>query len=296
MVLRLFKPGKNLMCTTLKKYALNTYSGCPYDCLYCYASAFFGHGLQKTLDGRFVRNSVKPKYQGMIKKLQQEVKTKQKLPVYISPLIDPYNPAERKYRITRKAIQILSEHNFPLIITTKSDVVLDDLEILEKSKSVVSFTITTLDKQKSKIIEPYAPSPEKRLNALRELAKKVPTTVRIQPIIPFFNDQEDEIEELIREARYSGAKHITSGTFKLIKPAFEKLKLDLPEVAEKLEELYFKNPDRRWNYYYAPKNIRYKIMKKVARLAEKHKLTFGCCREGFLNLNTSTCDGQAIVS
>ena len=272
------------MCTSGRKYGLNTYVGCSHGCLYCYTQVF--PGMQKNKEP-------KPRTR-MLEKLAREARKKERLPVYISPLTDPHQPIEREYRITRKAIEILSD--FPLILTTKSSLVLDDLDLLKKRYAVVSFSLLTLDKRKARRIEPNAPPPQKILEAMEELEQnRIPTTLRLQPIIPGFNDREEELETLIKECSYRGVKHVTAGTLKLTKPGLERIRNSLKKLADRLEVIYFKNPDKRWHYYYAPKELRLELMKSVAKLCKKYKLTFGSCREGCEQLNTSSCDAQALA-
>ena len=302
-VLRLFKPGKNLMCTSLRKYAINVYKNCSHGCSYCYRKAFSYKAHEKSFIDKLKEffglermEKAEPRY-NILKKLEREVKIKEKLPVYLSPATDPYCKEEKEYRFTRKVIQILSSNSFPLMVTTKSDLVLRDLDILKDSKCVVSFSITTLDRKKAMIVEKYAPHPEKRLEALQELSELgIPTVMRIQPIIPFFNDDEEGLEELVKEGLYAGAKHFTFGTLKLVNEAWRRMRRKLPrETIPKLEKVYFERPDRRWKYYYAEESVRLEIVKRLVKLFKKHKVkSFGECREG-LGFITTSCDGQHLI-
>lgn len=276
-VLRLFKSSKELMCSCKPKYAMNTYSNCSHGCVYCYGRPYQRHGQPRA------RKEI-------LKELEKELSKAERLPVCLSPIVDPYTPEEEKYGLTKKVLRALTDNGFPILIMTKSDLVLRDLDILNTSDCVVSLTVTTLDKEKAARLEPKAPSPERRLNALKQLSGKIPVTARIEPIIPYCNDREDELEQLVKELSYSGVRHITSGMLRIVRPCWGNIRRAVSEP-EKLEELYFKKPDKRFWYWYAPKDVRYKSMRFIKDLAEKYKMSFGCCREGF-RFGTAACDGQ----
>jgi DNA repair photolyase len=164
--------------------------------------------------------------------------------------------------------------------------------------SLVSVSISTLEEGKSEMIEPKAPKPWKRIDVLDYLNEKnVITTLFLDPIIPYFNDEEGEIEELIKNAKEAGVRHVTSGVLRTTPDIWYLLKKHLPQdVAEKLERIYFEQPYFRAGYYYAPPEVRSGEMKKVAFLAKKHELSFGGCRTGFPELNSNVCDGSAYLN
>lgn len=162
-------------------YTLNPYIGCEHGCSYCYArfmKRFTGH---KEDWGEFV--DVKINAPGL---LDKEIKKKKAGRVWISGICDPYQPIEGKYELTRKCLEILLGHDWPVTIQTKSPLVLRDLGLLKKSKKIeVCFTITTADEKIRKIFEVGAPSVEKRLNALARLhSEGIRTQAMIAPILP----------------------------------------------------------------------------------------------------------------
>jgi DNA repair photolyase len=155
--------------------------------------------------------------------------------------------------------------------------------------AVVAFTITTDDDDLAKQLEPNAPSPSKRIQAIEKLTQhNIPVCARIDPIIPSLNDNP---EKLIKTLATLGVKHITSSTYKAKPDNWNRLKQTFPETASKLEPLYFTKGERIGGYQYLPKKLRYTLMKNVGELTESAGITFGTCREGFAQLNTSTCDG-----
>ena len=280
-----FDPWKSKLCTCPFKYSFSPYVGCSHGCLYCYASSYIP---------RFSEARVK---KDIIKQLNKEIsKIKQNKYVTIANSNDPYQPIEEKLKLTREALKIFSSHGFKIMIATKSNLVLRDLDILKKSRIAVSITITTLDENKAERLEPNAPPPEKRLEAIKILSKNgIPTIARIDPIIPLINDM--EINDLVRSVAEAGTKHIVSSTYKVKLDNWKRMKREFLEEMKKLRSLYFIKGERISGYYSLPKEYRFEIMKKVFEEAKKFGVTFAACREGFFELNNAkTCDGSHLIS
>ncbi len=125
---------------------------------------------------------------------------------------DPWTKAERKMRLTRQCLEVLNDFSWPVHLTTKSDLCLDDIELLselaKRNYCCVNFTLTTTDDVLAKIIEPNAPLPSQRISAMKQLHEagiKVGTIMT--PVLPFIEDNEDNILQVIR------GTHKASGTF-----------------------------------------------------------------------------------
>jgi DNA repair photolyase len=279
-----FDPWRSKLCTCPFKYSFSPYVGCSHGCLYCYASSY-------------IRDFYKPRIKkDVLKNLKKEiVKIKENKYVSIANSSDPYQHLEEKYRLTREALKIFLQHNFRVMIITKSDLVIRDIDVLKNSKVAVSITITTLDKEKAKKLEPNAPNPERRLEALRILSENnIPTIARIDPIIPFINDY--EIDEIVKEVKNAGVKHIVSSTYKVRMDNWKRMSEVFTEEMKKLGNLYFKHGEKYNGYYYLPKNYRYVLMKKVFEEAKKNDLTFAVCREDFIEFNSAkSCDGSHLI-
>jgi DNA repair photolyase len=115
--------------------------------------------------------------------------TKLKLPVMLSDCTDPYQPLEFEYEVTRKCAKTLAKHGFPLLIVTKSYLVTRDLDVFKRTPTVVAIIVTTPNEATAKLIEPFAPPPEKRFSALQKIVELGITGVgRIDPILPTLND------------------------------------------------------------------------------------------------------------
>jgi DNA repair photolyase len=224
---------------------INPYRACEHGCYYCYGAHFWKRSrfLQKTLKEDYT-DFPYPKYE-LLRKLKREIGRKKVLPVLFSSITDPYTLKEKECKLTRALIEMLAKNSYPIIIQTKSDLVVRDIDLFKKTPSVVSISINTLEEEKAKKMEPYAPTPEKRLKALEKLSEKeINTVLFLDPVIPFFND-EKEIKDLLKRASEVGIKQVTLSTLRLRKDMFNRLNQNFPELAKKLLQLYFGKPEFR---------------------------------------------------
>jgi DNA repair photolyase len=162
-------------------YTVNPYIGCEHGCSYCYARfvrRFTGHQEEW---GKFVDVKI-----NAADLLQREIKKRQRGRVWISGLCDPYQPLEERYRLTRKCLEILLAHGWPLTIQTKSGLVLRDVELLKASKEIeVGLTVTTAEERMRRVFEPHAPPIKERINALERLhLAGIRTYAMIAPVLP----------------------------------------------------------------------------------------------------------------
>jgi len=170
-----------LSASKIYRYVINPYVGCQHACYYCYArfmKRFSGHPEPW---GSFV--DVKINAADLLRK---EILKKKPAEVWISGVCDAYQPLEAKYRLTRKCLEILADHHWPVIIQTRSALVLRDLDILRRARDwEVGLTITTADDKIRKIFEPKAPPISQRLSTLAELHRSgIRTYAMIAPILP----------------------------------------------------------------------------------------------------------------
>jgi len=276
-----FDPWRSKLCTCPPKLALNPYTGCDHACVYCYASSY----IPKFFKCRPKKDPI-PRLKREAAKLKGEL-------LSISNSSNPYPNLEAKTGLMRKCLEILSRRHCKIQVVTKSNIVVRDIDLLKKTPSMVTLTITTDNDNISKIIEPKAPSPSKRLKTVETLIKKgIPTSVRIDPIIPFVNDNPENLVETLASI---GVKHITSSTYKVKPDSWKRFNVTLPKTAEKLKPFYFEKGERIGRSIYLQKELRLKLMEKVAMLAKKYSIQFGTCREGLSHLNTATCDGSWLI-
>jgi DNA repair photolyase len=195
--------------------------------------------------------------------------------------------------LTRKCLAILSQCDCRVQIITKSALVTRDVDVLTKLPCTVALTITTDDEDTAKLIEPHAPSPTERLKTAETLTSKgIPVSVRIDPLIPFVNDNP---ETLIAALASIGIKHVTASTYKAKPDNWQRFATAMPRNAEKLKPLYFERGTRTGGYALLPQALRLKLLKHVRRLALENGMKFGVCRENLPHLNTATCDGSWLM-
>ena len=186
------------------RYNMNLYRGCEHRCIYC-DSRSECYGIENFHDLTVKKNAVEL--------LRKELAAKRKKgTVGTGAMGDPYTPSERKLGITRKALEVLAEFRYPVHITTKSNLVLRDVDLLEHINRIyasVAITLTTADDELARKIEPCAPSPTDRLKALGVLsAVGINTSVTMMPILPFLEDNEANITGIVRKAGEQGVKNI----------------------------------------------------------------------------------------
>lgn len=223
-------------------YVINPYTGCVHSCIYCYArfmKRFTGHEEKW---GHFI--DAKINAPDLIPKETKKYEGKR---IFISSVTDAYNPLEMKYELTRKILEKLIPLNPELGILTKSDLVLRDIDLLKQFKSCeVGLTITSLDDNIRKEIEPFASPVEKRIEALKRLKQKgISAYVFIGPILPFITDWKKIIEQTRTFADFYMFENLNvrGSIWNSIK---EWLKEKHPELLENYRQIYFKKNDY-WN-------------------------------------------------
>lgn len=187
--------------------SLNAYRGCEHGCAYCYARPTHAYmGLSPGLDFES-RLFVKP---DAARLLERELGAPgyQVKPLALGTNTDPYQPIEKRWKVTREVLEVLDRTSHPVMIVTKSALVLRDVDILARMAARglarVGISVTTLDARLARAMEPRAATPGKRLAAIRGLAEAgVPTGVLVAPVIPALNDP--EIERILEAAREAGA-------------------------------------------------------------------------------------------
>jgi len=220
--------------------SINAYRGCEHGCIYCYARPTHAfHDLSPGLDFE-TRLFAKPGAAELLRKtLNKRGYTPR--PIALGTNTDPYQPIERRYRITRQVLEVCLEARHPVTITTKSDRVLTDADLLEemaREKLVaVAISVTSLDPKLSARLEPRCASPAKRMAALAQLtARGVPTHCSISPVIPAITDE--FIEAIIAEAGRIGVTSVGWIPLRLpheVAPLFrEWLDVHYPERAGKV--------------------------------------------------------------
>lgn len=202
-ILSSYEAGKNWFG---KNYTMNIYKGCCHGCIYC-DSRSECYGVENFDEVRAKENA--------LALLQRELRAKRKAGVIgTGAMSDPYNPFEKRYRLTRDALELI--HNVPrfgISIATKSDLIIRDMDVLRSIKGhspvLVKLTITTADDALGKKIEPNVAESSRRFSAIKELSDNgIFSGILLMPVLPFLEDHENNISEIIRLAYEHGAKFI----------------------------------------------------------------------------------------
>ncbi len=223
--------------------SINPYRGCEHGCIYCFARPNHAYvGLSPGIDFE-TRLFFKP---DAARLLEKELAN----PAYrceriqLGAATDPYQPIERRLSITREILKVLARFRNPVTITTKSALVARDADILgpmgQANLASVALSVTTLDRALARAMEPRASTPERRIQAIRQLSEAgVPTIVSFAPVIPGLNDH--ELEEVLERCKEAGARHATYVAIRLpweIKDLFrEWLEAERPDRAKRVISL-----------------------------------------------------------
>ncbi len=187
------------------KYNMNLYRGCEHSCIYC-DSRSECYGIEN-FDGEILVKINAPTL------LEDALKRKRiKGTIDFGAMTDPYTFAERKFKLTQECLNIIDKYDFPIHFLTKSNMVLRDLDLIKsisETYAAITFTITTVNDSLARKVEPYAPLPSKRLEAMKVLADNgIYTGVAMMPVLPFIEDSEEDIINLVEQVAESGGKYI----------------------------------------------------------------------------------------
>ncbi len=189
--------------------SINPYRGCEHGCIYCYARPYHEYlGFSAGLDFE-TKILVKEDAPELLRKELASPKWQPKV-VAISGVTDAYQPIERKLQLTRRCLEVLAEFRNPVVIVTKNHLVTRDIDVLKELASfnaaAVCVSVTTLDAELVRVMEPRTSTPANRLEAIHALAEAgVPVRVLVAPIIPGLTDH--EIPSIIKAAADAGARH-----------------------------------------------------------------------------------------
>jgi DNA repair photolyase len=230
-------------------YALNPYRGCAHACAYCYAPSVI------RWEGKW-GDVVEAKI-NLPRILSKELHTKKKGVVGLGTVTDPYQPAEKKYEITRRCLELLLLHDFPVCIQTKSSLVLRDMDLLRQFSDIeVGVTLTALDDKVRQKLEPGASSVEERLHALGELSENgIKTWVFLGPVMPHITD----VEVLVDAIAAAKPGYVLVDRLRLKEGVWDRVSEFIrnfkPELLEEYERIFFEGE----NYY---EDVFEKIMRK----------------------------------
>ena len=231
------------------RWGINTYRGCEHNCTYC--NARYTHEYLGLLTGEFAHKiMVKDNAAEALDKELSREKWNKKWTVNMATVTDPYQPAERKFKITREVLKVFLKHHNALMVTTKSDLILRDLGILTNIAKTgflnVVITIPILDENLRKKIEPKAASIQKRLEVVKKIHDAgITVGVTSIPLFPYISDSESDVEKLVKTLSENGADYVIIDMLNFREEArdrvMEFIKNYYPDLISKYDELYKTN-------------------------------------------------------
>lgn len=253
---------------------MNIYRGCTHGCIYCDARSTCYRMSHEFEDVEVKINAPELLEQALRRK-------REKCMIGTGAMSDPYQHLEKNLRLTRRCLELIDEYGFGLAIQTKSDMILRDLDLLErinrKTKCVVQMTMTTYDEELCRILEPHVCTTARRaevLNIMKEAG--IPAIVWITPVLPFINDTKENAAGLLKLCRKAGVYGIvTFGMGLTLRDGdrqyfYSKLDEFFPGMKEKYIKTY-------GNSYYLPAPEEKELMRLVRQQCEKSGMQ--CCTE-----------------
>jgi DNA repair photolyase len=254
-------------------WTINPYRGCEFGCKYCYAR--YAHEFMELRDPELFERKIYAKQFQRTAFRAELQRVKRGEAMWIGTATDPYQPAERRFQITRQMLEVFAgERGLDFGITTKSNLVARDAALLAriavKNRVRVHITITTLDESLARLLEPRAPRPALRLGAVRSLADAgIPVSVLAHPIMPLINDSEESLDRVCASAAEHGASSFSAEPI-FLKPCaqqvfFPFLEQQFPHLVPRYRERFERSAFLRGHY---PEMIE----KRVEKIRARHKL------------------------
>lgn len=271
-------PVRSLLnrCTSARMpftWTINPYRGCEFACKYCYAR--YTHEFMEMRDGvDFERKIyVKEHAADLLRQELRHVKAGEE--IAIGTATDPYQPAERHYEVTRAILEELARHReLEVGIVSKSNLVLRDMDVLrqlsEHNQLFVNLTVTTVNSDLARILEPRAPRPDLRLEAVHKLTQAgVNVGVICAPVVPGITDSPRDLEMLVKAVAEAGGKYVYANPL-FLKPC--SAAVFLPFLEKQFPHLVESYRERYQSRAFLPQAYRKRISQLMARLRTKYRV------------------------
>jgi DNA repair photolyase len=292
----------NPEATGMGYWSVNPYIGCAFGCAYCYARyahryAMERSGAKSTLDGALARDAaVMPPWLAFERRIfvkhNAPARLRQSLrqgsarhlglvqgeAIVIGTATDPYQPAERRFRLTRGILEVVSEHpGLRIVIITKSPLITRDVDVLTRitrhSSLSIHLSLITLDRELARRLEPRAPTPEARLRALARLrGVGLDVGINVMPVLPGITDAPAGLDALVARVAALGATHVNTGTLRLQAEARKRylpfIDQEFPHLAARYRAAYAHESDVSTHY-------RDGLHRFLSRVCRKHHIPLG---------------------
>ncbi len=276
-------------------WSINPYVGCAFGCAYCYARDTHRWTLERAGDvGRQVAQSM-PTWLAFERRVLVKQRADERIrealrssrapspgdTVVIGSATDPYQPAERRFRVTESVLRALMvARDFSITIITKSPLVTRDVALLQalsgRHEVSVHISLICVDRELARRLEPRAPTPEARLRAVRRLADAgLAVSVNCMPVLPGITDSDEALEALISQVAAAGARSMGAAALRLRSSARRRY---LPVIREGFPQLAGKYESTYRNSIHTSDTYRTDLQQRFEALCQKHGLSTRACR------------------
>jgi DNA repair photolyase len=306
--------------TGMDFWSINPYIGCALGCTYCYARYAHGYALDRAANANPDHREVAADVSSLPPWLafERRILVKENAPavlqktlrtgsdrhlaliagesITIGTATDPYQPAERRFRITRQILQVIAEHpGLDCRIITKSPLVTRDIDLLKRinrhSRIHIHMSLITTDRDLARRIEPRAPTPDARLRAVRRLRESgIDVGVNVMPILPGITDKPAQLDELVRKIADTGATHIAACALRLRHAARKRY---LPWINEEFPHLAARYASTYENSFHAGDNYREGLTQVMTRLCRRYRIRYGTFDADEGDLNSEAADSAS---
>jgi len=269
----------------LDDYSINPYEGCGFNCTYCYVhGSKYGENLAEKIVIKKDAAAI------LDKQLENRAKKNEFGFIAVGSATDAYMQLEEEIGLTKELLQVILKHRFPVFISTKSELIKKDIDLLKQIDAnailpedlkqnpgrgvIISFSFSTLDEKLARQLEPGAPSPQKRLETLKLFSDNgFLCGVNAMPLLPYISGTEEEIEKIVAAAKQHGANYILIAGLTLFgdderdskQLVFRFLSDNYPDLLEKYEKMY-------GSVYYSSWQYQQELKKRSDALCEKYKI------------------------
>jgi DNA repair photolyase len=253
---------------------INPYQGCSHRCAYCYAT----YEWSPEFYDKIYAKSNAPE---VLEKELAAWKSDTVIPVMISSATDAYQPAELRFELTRRCLQILQKYNVPYYVFTKSAIIERDFELHRQYRHncFLVWSITTSDEKIRRIVEPGTPPASRIFKVIKKFAEAgLCCGVNIDPIMPLLTDSEQHLEGLVRACRESGVRHVFGAPLRLRTDIWQRMKLvlrllEVPnDGIKRYKEIYGFEEPLASSYVTADTRYVNKIMTKLESIIKRNGL------------------------
>jgi DNA repair photolyase len=253
---------------------INPYQGCSHRCAYCYATYEWSPEFYNKVYAKSNAPDVLDRQLATWKSNTVD-------PVMVSSATDPYQPAELRFELTRKCVQVLQKYNVPYYVFTKSVIIERDIELHRQYRHncFLVWSITTCNEKIRRVVEPGTPPASRIFKAIKKFTDVgVCCGVNIDPIIPLVTDDDSELEAILKSCKDAGVHHVFGAPLRLRTDIWQRMKvvlqlLEIPDGIDHFKEIYGIKEPLESSYITADRKYTEKITDKLERMIKSHNMT-----------------------